>query len=231
MRTILRGVIAAVALSLTPVAVVTVAAPPATAAATVATTTSFDPDIRKRGEAGAFLSITGSVEPVEDPNCTFVSVGDTFLQRQAPGTSTFKNVAKDTSPSFLSFPDYDKYTGNAKFRLAYTGGVASESCTYAPSVSEVISLKVLRRFDIQSVSGKRQPTADIKVSPKFGNKLLLVQKKQGGKFKTFRKVKTNQKGKVRLSLEGSRQGIDYRLVAPKDKNFVATKAIVTATRF
>ena len=229
MRPLLRGAVAAAVLSLAPVAVVTSSAP-ASALVDVPTVASFDPDITKRGVAGSFLSITGDLDAPNESGCSSFHAGDTFLQAQQPGSSVWKNVATDPSSGFLSFPDYDSYKTNTKLRIAYPGGTSGE-CVYQPTTSGTISIKVLREFDISNVSGKRQPTADIKVSPKFGKKKLLVQKKKGKGYQTFRKVKTNKKGKVRLSVPGSRKGIKYRLVAPKDKNFVATKTIITATVF
>lgn len=226
MRPLLRGIVAAVALSLAPVAVVATSAAPAGAAETVATTTTFDPDIKPRGEAGGYLSISGSVTSA-DGSGPFV--GTAYLQSLAPGSKTWKNVGTD-EPSYLSYPDYDRYKTNTKLRIYYAGGASGET-TYTPSVSKVLSLKVSRRFNIKSVSGKRQPTADVKVSPKFAKKKLLVQKKKGGNFKTFRKVRTNKKGKVRISLAGSRKGITYLLVAPGDKRYVTTKTPVTATQY
>lgn len=237
MRPLFRGVVAAAALSLAPIAVVTTTAAPAQAAATVNTVTTFDAGIKKRGEFGDLLYITGRVKAQDDPSGTGDTVygGVSYLQRQSPGSSTWKNVAKDETPGYSSFPDYSKYKSNAKFRIYFAGGVSdpgeSNERTYPPSVSKAITIKVFRTFDVQSVSGKRRPTADVKVSPKFGKKTLLVQKQKGKRYKPFRKVKTNKKGKVRLSLPGSSKGITYRLVAPKDKNFLATKTTVTATQY
>ena len=232
MRPLLRGIVAAMALSLAPVAVVTTSAAPANAAETVTTTTSFDPDIDRRGQAGGYFSVTGSVKTAEGSGPL---AGTAYLQGLAPGSKTWKNLGSDDSPGFAYYPDYDKYKTNTKLRIYFAGGTYSPGTSservYPPSVSKVLSVKVSRRFDIKSVSGKRQPTADVKVSPKFGKKKLLVQKKQGKKYKTFRKVKTNKKGKVRLSLPGSRKGITYLLVAPGDKRYVTTKTPVTATQY
>ncbi|MBU1802824.1 MAG: hypothetical protein KKA97_11435 [Actinobacteria bacterium] len=227
MRSLLRGTIAAVALTLAPVAVVTTSSAPAHAAAEVATTSSFSDSITKRGEFGRFFSVSGGVDAADE---SFIDAGEARLQVQKPGSSTWKTIEVASGVGFASFPDYDKYRSNVKLRIAYTGGT-SDDTTYLPSVSKAISIKVLRSVDFSSVSGKRQPTADVKVKPKFGKKKLLIQKKKGKKFKTFKKVKTNKKGKARFSVPGSSKGIKYLLVVPKDKNFVATKIPFTATRF
>ena len=97
-------------------------------------------------------------------------------------------------------------------------------------MSPTISLKVLRNFDFKDVS-KKTVTVAVRYSPGFGKKNILVQKKKGKGFATFKKVKTDQKGRARISVPGSSKGITYQLVAPKDKRFVATKQRFVATRF
>ncbi len=91
--------------------------------------------------------------------------------------------------------------------------------------------KKMRSMVVSSVSGKKQPTADVKVTPKFGKKLLLIQKKKGKNYKTFKKVRTNKFGKVRISLAGSRKGIKYQLVAPGNKKFKVLKRVIVAQVF
>ncbi len=235
MRTLLRGLVAAITLSLAPVAVVATATAPAHAAVTVNTATSFQADVRKRGEFGAAFIVSGLVETIDDPDGYGPLAGVAQLQRMAPGSKSWKTVASDDTPGYAYFPDYDRYTGNAKFRIYYTGGTygpgTSGERTYPPSVSEVINVKVIRKFDAKDVS-KEQPTISVKVTPKFGGKKLLLQKKKGKKgYRTFRKIKTSKKGKARVSAPGSRKGIAYRVVAPGDKNFIATRIIFTAYRY
>ncbi|CAN5496405.1 hypothetical protein BH09ACT12_BH09ACT12_11580 [soil metagenome] len=227
MRALLHGAVVAAALSLAPVAVVTTTAAPAHAATTVHTKTTFQSDVRKHGEYGGTFIVSGEVTTLDDPDGYGPLAGTAYLQRLAPGSKSWKNVASDDSPGYAYFPNYDKYKGNAKFRIYYTGGTydagSSGERNYPPSVSGVIKVKVTRKMTLKDVS-KRQPTAIVKVSPKFGGKKILVQKKKGKKgWKTFRKVKTNKKGKARISFKGSRKGTPYRVVAPGNKQFVATK--------
>ena len=237
MRPLFRGLVAAAALSLAPIAVVTASTAPAHAAAVVTTKTTLSDNIRNVGEFGDFLSISGSVKSVDDPNgSSSVFAGSSFLQIKAPGSKTWRNVASDDSPSFSSYSSYDKFKTRGKFRIFYAGGTympgTDSERTYQPSASKAISIKVLRDIMVTSVSGKRQPTADVKVTPKFGKKKLLVQKKKGKKsYKTFRKIKTNKKGKVRFSAPGSRKGTKYRLVAKGNKQFNTTSTIVVARTF
>lgn len=115
--------------------------------------------------------------------------------------------------------------------VAPANAAATVDTTYAssPATQRTSGDRVYRTIDIQSVPGKRKPTADVKVTPKFAKKLLTIQKKMGKGFTTIKKVRTNERGKVRISVEGSRKGIKYRLVAPGNKKFLATKAIITAT--
>ena len=231
MRLLLRGVIAAVALSLAPVAVVATSAAPARAAETVETTTSITAT-STRGFAGGYLSASGAVAT---PDGSSPYAGTAYLQSLAPGATTWKNVGSDDSPGYAYFPDYDTFKTNTKLRIYYTGGTyapgTSSERTYTPSTSRVLTIKVARNVDFDNVSGKRQPTADVKVSPKFGKKKIIVQKKQGKGYKTYRKFKTNKKGKVRISVPGSSKGIKYRLIAPGDTLFVATKLKFTASRY
>lgn len=226
MRPLLRGVVAAVVLSLAPVAAVTTTAASAATAETITTTTAITPD-RTRGHAGSFLSITGAVATVDGSSPL---AGTAFLQRLAPGAKTWKNVGNDTSPGYADYPDHDMFTTNAKYRIYFTGGTYSDT-TYTPSVSEIVTIRVFRNVDITSVAGKPQPTADVRVSPKFATKKLLVQKRAKKGWNTFRRVTTNEKGKVRLSFAGSRRGTDYRLVAPGNKRYTTTKTIITVTLY
>lgn len=227
MRPLLRGAIAAVALSLAPVAVVTTASP-ASAAADVSTSSTFGSAPAKRALFGDPFFASGNVEAADG---SIVDVGVKQLQRRAKGSDSWKTVATDdlADDDFGGFDEYDKHQGNATFRVAYTGGVDGET-TYLPSVSTVITVKVFRNFTGKDVS-KRVPAVKVKFSPKFGNKQILVQKKQGKKWKTFKKVKTNKKGQALVSGPGSSKGIKYRLVAPGNKQFTTTKAFFTAYRY
>jgi hypothetical protein len=228
MRPLLRGAIAAAVLSLAPVAVVTTTAAPASAMVDVATSSTLGNDFPRRGEFGEFISpsISGSVVAADGSSPT----GGVQLQAQAPGSSTWRTVASSTFAPDPFFSDYTQFRSNTKLRLNYPGGTSGDT-NYLPSVSSPISLKVFREIDFTNVSGKRQPTADLKISPKYKNKTILVQKKQGKKFKPFKKIKTNAKSKVRFSVPGSSRGTEYRLVIPNDKKFVATKLPFTATVF
>lgn len=227
MRPLLRGFAAAVTLSLAPLAAVTTTASPAQAAVVVNTRTTFDPDIRKVGEYGTFVSISGAVQTTDDPDgysSPFEGVAQ--LQRKAPGSKTWKTIASDDSPGFAYFPSYDTYRSNTQLRIYFTGGTynpgASNERVYPPSVSKPITLKVFRELEPKDVS-KRQPTVAVKISPKYAKKPILVQKKKGKGWKTFKKVRTNKKSRARIAVKGSRQGIPYRLVVPGNKQFLPTQ--------
>ncbi|WP_148615748.1 hypothetical protein [Nocardioides rubriscoriae] len=233
MRQLLRGIAAATALSLAPLTAVAVTAAPAHAAATVNTTVTLASDITKIGFYGDYFSITAEVDATNDPDgYTTPFVGSAYLQRQAPGSSTWTTVGTDTDPSFSYFPDYDTFRGNALFRVYYTGGTyhagESDERTYPASVSDTVRIRTARNIDGTDVSKGRTVRVRTVVKPKFGGKKVLVQKKRSGGFRTIKKVRTNRQGVAVVSVSGSRRGIRYRLVAPGDRNFVASTLTFTA---
>lgn len=235
MRPLLRGAIAAVALSLAPVAVITSTMTPADAAVSVDTRTTFQKDVRKNGVAGGAFIVSGEVRTINDPDGYGPLAGVSHLQRQAPGSRAWKNVGTDDSPGFSYFPEYDTYTGNAKFRIYYTGGTygagTSGERTYPPSVSKAISIKVRRTMTFKDVSRGAKGRGQFKVGPKYAQKKLLVQTKRAGRFTTVRTARTNRRGTATIPFRASPSGITYRIVARGDKQFVTTSLKVTYRRY
>lgn len=227
MRKLLRGLAAATALSLAPLAAATVTAAPSQAAAVVNSTVSWSTGLKTKGVHGDYLGLTGKVTTTNDPSgYTSPFTGTVYLQRLAPGARTWVNVGSDDGAGFAYFPDYDKFLGNAAFRLYYAGGTyspgSSSERTYTPAVSPVIKIQTARIVTPKDVS-KRGPRLKVTIKPGFGGKKVTLQGKKGKGWKNLRKAKTNKKGVVFLSVKGNRKGIPYRVVVPGDKNFVGTK--------
>lgn len=227
MRTILRGLAAATALSLAPLTAVALTAAPAQALAEVPTTAAFNPGLDTRGIHGELLQLTGTVTTADGSN----PEGPVYLQRLAPGGS-WKTVDTDTSAGSAFFFEHDEFVGNAGYRILYPGATdTSGETTWLGSVSPTLSVKTGREIDWTDASTSRSVRVRAVVKPKFGGKRITVQVKRAGKFRTIRKVRTNKRGVAFISVAGSRRGIVYQLVAPGDRNYVASATRFEATRF
>lgn len=144
---------------------------------------------------------------------TQVYDGNLTVQRQLPGKD-WKTI-KTSTTAYLY--DSIKAVGNANYRVIYSG-----SGDYAPS-SDGVSSKVQRKLDYQDVGGRTVVLAG-KVSPSFKGK-VLVFKQQGKKWKKFKTLKTDKKGKFRTPLPAPRTGRYYfRLEIPASRAFTKTQS-------
>ncbi|MBS42991.1 MAG: hypothetical protein CMH83_07530 [Nocardioides sp.] len=227
----LRGLVTAAALAVTTLAVPTMTAAPASAE-TVAVNVAFAKDLDKRGTYGDYLSLTGAVK---DAQGNGPLAGRVILQRLWLGSKTWKNVGVDTSPGFAYYPNYDKFNGNAYYRLAYTGGTyssGSTTYTYPGKFSKPIKVVTGRKMGFKDLSAKRKrPTARVKITPDYRNKRTVLQRKKNGKWRTVQRPKTNNKGQTTFSMDGNRKGILYRLTAKGSKRYATTRIKIRARRY
>jgi len=213
MKRLLTGVLSAALLGATPIAL---AAAPAEAA-TVNTWIEGSINYSK-AEYGKTVYLSGGVK-----SSTGYPAGNVVIQRKLAGQSSFTTVQTDTSAGYFSYAF--RAQKNTEFRILYSGGT-SGSDTYTPS-SASTSLKVYRKLQVKT--SYTSLTVKGKVTPDFKKKKFTVQVKKG-KWKTWKKVKTNKKGKYAVKLVGSRKGIKYRFVVPGSKGFTKTQSGVITAR-
>ncbi|GAA4381480.1 hypothetical protein [Nocardioides caricicola] len=139
--------------------------------------------------------------------------GTLTVQRQLPGKD-WKTI-KTSSSAYLY--DSIKAVGNANYRVLYSG-----SGDYAPS-SAGVSSQVQRKLDYSNVGGRTVVLAG-KVSPKYKGKIAIF-KQQGKKWKKFKTIKSNRKGKFRTPLPAPRSGRYYfKIEIPASRAFAKTQS-------
>ena len=232
MKRLFGGVLSAALLGLVPVALSAAPAQAATYETRVTAQMSYT-----TVEAGRDISITGNTEYFDgstwravpsnyESSPTASTAGAAVLQRKLAGSSTWTTIEVDSSAgSFYFYPV--RATQNATYRVVFNA-LSKDGHVYPANGAEG-KLTVLRKIDVKTKYGSLKVTG--KVSPEFKKKKLVVQVKKG-KWKTWKKVKTNNKGKYAVKLVGSRNGTKYRFVAPGSKKFAkTTSGIITATAY
>ncbi|WP_166390201.1 hypothetical protein [Nocardioides ochotonae] len=138
--------------------------------------------------------------------------GSLQVQFKAAGSSSWKTVAS-SSTAYLY--DSIKARQNGTYRAVYGGTSA-----YSSSSIEKAQ-KVQRKLSIQGISGKRAGFKG-KVSPK-GKVGVVVQKKAGKKWKGFRTLKTDKKGRFTVYLPAPRTGrFQWKITFKGNKKFAKT---------
>lgn len=152
---------------------------------------------------------------VADANGAQVYNGTLTVQQKLAGKKSWKTI-KTSSTAYLF--DTIKAKGNATYRVLYSG-----SGDYSPSGAQG-KVKVQRKFDIDTISGKRAGLKG-KVSPKFKGKIVVL-KKQGKKWKKWKTVRTNKKSRFVVYLPAPRTGrIYWQLKIGSTKAFSTTNSI------
>lgn len=219
MKRLLTGVLSAALLGATPLALTATSAEAKTTVATVITGKIN----KKKAEKGATVWISGNVDTVTGGMAS--PVGKLVIRRKLAGQSSYKTVYTDERPG--SFFYKFKAKRSARYQIQYLGG-SSKNYTYTPSSANVKS-KVTRKLKVNTRIGSLVVKG--KVKPKFKKKKFVVQVKSG-KWKKWKKVKTNKKSRYRVKLRGNRKGIKYRFVVPASKGFVKTVSpVITARRY
>ncbi|WP_244928666.1 hypothetical protein [Nocardioides sp. W7] len=153
-----------------------------------------------------------------------VYVGSITVDRQIAGRSTWTRVA--SNPSAYLYTSL-KAAGNATYRISYSGGTTSRGVQYAPTSTDV-TVKVQRDMVVQGMSG-RQAGFKGKLKPK-GKVKIIVQKKVGKKFKTYKKLRTNRKGRFTIVLPAPKHGkFTWKITFAGSKSF--TKSAFKGTTF
>lgn len=132
---------------------------------------------------------------VQDANGAQVYDGGLTVQRLDKGSSSWKTVASSSS-AYL----YDTITSykTATYRVLYAG-----TAEYSAS-SAAAGVKAQRKLDINTLSGRKAGFKG-KLSPKAKTK-IVVQKKVGKKYKKFKTLKSNKKGRFTVVLPAPRKG-------------------------
>ncbi|WP_182526600.1 hypothetical protein [Nocardioides dongkuii] len=149
---------------------------------------------------------------VVDPAGNQVFDGSLTLQRQLAGQSSWTTVA--TSSTAYMYESV-KAAGNATYRVLYSG-----DATYAAS-SAAIAVKVQRKIEIGGLTGRKAGFKG-KVKPKDKTKITVL-KKQGKKYKKFKALKSNKKGRFSMVLPAPRNGrFHWKIVFKGSRKFASS---------
>jgi uncharacterized cupredoxin-like copper-binding protein len=176
-------------------------------------------------EVGDTLSFSGSVKGSDGTSTP--TVGTASLQVYSPSLPTWTTIAADTSPSSLYFSGVTAST-NAVYKVVFSGGTSgfgNSANTYTPSESAGVAVQVVRKVDLKT--NRLQVIG--KVTPNYGKKKVKVLKKVGKKFKKYKTVKTNSKGKFVFNAPRVNK-FKFVLVIPGDANYVAYPSNVYTVR-
>ncbi|MEI5674930.1 MULTISPECIES: hypothetical protein [unclassified Nocardioides] len=179
-----------------------------TAPASAATATSIVSGSQGRGwikvndyssQAGAPVAGTDQVSfsiNVKGADGKQVYDGSLVVQQLAAGSRSWQTIA--TSSSAYLYKSVDIKI-SAQYRVFYSG-----TAEYAPTGASVGTVKAQRKLTINGMSGKRAGFKG-KVAPKAKIK-IIVQKKVGKKFKKYKTVRSNRKGRFTVVLPAPSRG-------------------------
>ena len=198
-------------------AVISTAAPASAAEATRVVSGSsngpwLQPGYRSQGKVPAVgESLYVSID-VQTTSGADIYEGSVAVQFKAAGTSKWKTLKSVSTPYMY---ETLKARQNGTYRAVYSGTAAYS----ASSASK--TQKVQRKVAIQGISGKRAGFKG-KVTPK-GKTKIVIQKKSGKKWKGFRTLKTDKKGRYTVYLPAPRSGrFEWKITFKGNKKFTQT---------
>ena len=189
---LVAGSVTAGLLGLTPIAI----AAPSQAAVTVATTTVAAPSETKVVYGDSF---DVSVD-VDGADGLGVYDGTSTLYAMEAGSTAWVPVATGTYPT-SSFYDVKPAT-ETTYKVVYTGYTDTDQGTYGKnytaSESATFTVQVARKITYPSSGFVLKG----KVTPDYAKKKIVIKvsKKQNKGYKSFKKIKTNAKGKYKITL-------------------------------
>ncbi|MEP9364718.1 hypothetical protein ABLE68_17255 [Nocardioides sp. CN2-186] len=205
------------ALAATGVGVITTAAPADAAVPTRIVLQVSHP----KAHYGDKLSISGQVQGQQtDGTWASVPTGTATLQFSPKSGSQWKSMGTDDSAgSFYFYPK--KATKTGSFRVVYSGGTYGDY-EFTPRTSMGKSVKVFRDLNDKLTRPGNRIVLKGKVSPKYSKKAIIVERRTSkhGKWKKFKKIRTNKKSQWSVQLPAPRRGDWYfRAFTPKSGGF------------
>lgn len=223
----LIGSLLATTLVATPLAIA-VAAAPASAATPVTTRVVMEVS-KKAATYKDRISVSGQVQgQLSDGSWAQLpyDTGGVTLQFLAAGTSTWRTLQSDSSgDSFYFYPV--GVSGKGTYRVAYAGGTYDD---YQFGTSEARSaINVQRKISYAGFSGRKAGIKG-KVAP-AGKTKIVIQKKQGRKYKKFKSVRTKATGRFTVVLPAPRRGkFHWKIIFVSNRQFASTTLRGTTSR-
>ena len=203
---IIAGTITAGVVGLVPVSV----SSPANAAVpytTVVAATASAPGV----VYGDDISINGAVTDTAGGS---VFYGTATLQVYSSKNPVWTTVQTDETGGSFYFFDV-KPESNSQYKVVYSGFTATNGDTYSVSESAPVTVAVQRADSLKtkglSVIGK--------IKPDFAKKKVVIKRKQGKKYVSWKKVKTDSKGVFRFKAP-SQRGFKFTVTIPSDTHYV-----------
>ena len=198
----------------------------ATAAGVVATATPADAAVPTRvvlqvshpkAHFGDKLSITGQVQGQQtDGTWAAVPAGSATLQFSPKSGSDWATLGSDDSAgSFYFYPE--KAVKSGSFRVVYSGGTYGDY-QFTPQTSMGKTVKVYRDLHDKLIKPGNRLVLKGKVSPSYGKKAVVIERRttKHGKWKKFKKIRTDKKSHWSVQLPAPRRGDWYfRAYTPK----------------
>ncbi|WP_203337236.1 hypothetical protein [Nocardioides limicola] len=247
LKRIITGAVAAALLGVTPVALVTAPAQAAedawqsadaratTLPSRVVRTTAFQKRYRFNDRISASYRLevydpSGGCSHAADGWCsppTYMGNQQLILERRFNGSSTWQTLATNNGNSLYYS---GQWKGNAEYRARFPGGSNSHYDLTYPSATE--SSGLLRGFRLTSISdpfANRKADVRLKVKPAYKRKVVVLQRKQGKRWVTVRKARTNRKSVV--TFRDLAAPAKFRLVVRGNKKFLKTKHAFSTVRY
>lgn len=218
---LIAGLIVAGLLGLTPPAL-SAAQTPTRVMATSSSTPAPSVDVVVVGDELEFRGVVSATDPatgITEP----VQRGTVMLQVMSSTSSTWSNVATNDFPNQYHFPDVTPKT-NSTYRVVYLGYTHQNPYEddYLPSESGTVEVGVQRKVTIKT----DDLTAKGKVAPDFAKQKVTVLKKVGKKYRKLTTVKTDAKGRFRVTFTARRaQRVHFAVEVPGDEHFVKARVL------
>ena len=170
-------------------------------------------------EYGDSISASVNVQALIDGVWKDIYAGSVTVTQQLAGSSSATTVASASSAYvYDSFPA----RGKAIYTVNYSGGTGGyPEYNYAPTSAAYSVKSVQRKLTTSTLSGKRAGFQG-KLTPAKKLK-ITVFKKYGKKFKKYKTLRSNSKGRFTVVLPAPRRGKFYwKIVFAGDKRFAAS---------
>lgn len=187
-------------------------------------------DFDKRYVHGERMYYGFRAEAYRNGNWYTAPVGTIKLQRKLKGQSSWRTIRTNNNAWLY---DSGRWTGKATFRVVYTGGTYSGD-TFPRRVWQMGRtvnrkwVKGFRKMKVRDPWHNRKADAKVRVKP-YKRKVVKLQRKRGGNWRTVRKDRTNRRGVAKfrnIAAPGK-----FRVLAKKNKRYQKTKVTFRTTRY
>lgn len=216
---IIAGTVTAGLVGFVPVSM----AAPANAKVTYGTATTLAADV-PGVVFGDDVTLSGTIL---DQTGASVFTGTASLQVYSTKNPVWTEIQTDDTPSSFAFYDV-KPESNSQYKVVYSGATETDGDVYTPSESAPVTVGVQRLV----TADNKNTTFLGKITPDYAKKKVKVERKFGKKWRAYKVIKTDAKGKWRIKLPApSRKKTFWRFSIADDADYFGWSATGWTKRF